>query len=268
MARAAPARALGSNRPRPLSGLLDLILNLVKMVMQAFTGDWAGVWETFKQTVVGVAGSIWTAIVNLLNWIAGLFGSSLVQIGATWSGVWDAMKLTVSLVWQQIVDFFTDAWANFVNTWKGDLDAFKTMISLIGTDLYKIGQDIITGLWNGLKNEWESVKKWWQDTVQSFIDGAKSILDGHSPSREFEKIGESITDGLVLGLGKNIQVPVNMIGNLGTSMIGAMSETSNPSTVNAPNVQVYIQGSDPQAVVNKLMQTFQLQGIRFNLAGG
>ena len=51
-------------------------------------------------------------------------------------------------------------------------------------------------------------------------------------------------------------------------MIGAMSGAgSSTSNVNAPNVQIYIQGSDPKRVVDELMNRFQLQGIRFNMAG-
>jgi hypothetical protein len=78
----------------------------------------------------------------------------------------------------------------------------------------------------------------------------------------FFDIGEKVIEGLAGGLGKNINVPVNMIGDLGANMIGAMGGVaSNSNTSNAMTIN--ITGSDPRAVVDELMQRFKLQGIKF-----
>jgi len=251
-----------------LSGIIDLVLNLVKLVMQAFTGDWAGVWETAKATVVGAAQAIWTAVVALLNWIAGLFGGSLAQIGTTWTGVWNAMLETVGLVIGRITSYWANFWATFTAGFNTDIDTFKTTVSNIGTALYTIGQNVIQGLWNGLENVWSGVKTWWQNEVLNFLNTAKAVLGIHSPSSEFFEIGQQIVNGLVGGIGQNIQVPVNMIGNMGQSMIGAMSGASNTNTATTVYMTNNIQSTDPKKVVDELMQTFQLQGIRFNRATG
>ena len=50
-----------------LSGLFDLILGLVELIMEIATGDWAAAWETIKEIVVGVFTSLGEAIVAFLD---------------------------------------------------------------------------------------------------------------------------------------------------------------------------------------------------------
>jgi phage-related protein len=372
-----------------LAGMIDWLLKLGKIVMQVFTSDWAGAWETAKLAAIGAGQTIWNAVVALLEWIAGLFGSSLKGIGDTWAGVWEAMKTTVSLVlsivvtffmgiwasivsiwtgivaffqgawnsisttvstvilvisgalfmfwdwilglfgtsitalktqwlagwatiftlastaWNTIVTFYAGAWATFSGFWTGVWNSLVSIVSTIGGklvttgstvvtnlwtsikgvwtsistwwtgvwnlavavvtgiggSLYSTGSSIVQGLWNGLKNAWSSVEAWWTNTVQAFINKAKSILGIRSPSSEFEIIGNQIVNGLVGGIGQNIKVPVNMIGDLGKNMVGAMGGVSNSNTANSMTFN--ISGSDPRAVVDEIMRVFKLQGIKF-----
>ncbi len=370
-----------------LNGTVNLLLANAKFIMQVFTGDFAGAWETMKAGITGEAGAIWDAIVALLDWIAGLFGSNLQEIGATWAGIWESMKTTVSLVWGIVVGYFQGIWNDIVGIWsgigtffQGVWNGFLNVVTTVGlvimgavftfldwvlgffgtsitelsakwtagwnniltilsaawdristfwsgawaafsafwsgawnsivafvtttggklvatgstiitnlwtslkaawayivswwtevwnkavativtfyTPIFNAGKSIVQGLWDGLKSIWSQISTWWNNTIGSLIDKARSILDSHSPSGEFFKIGQSITDGLVGGLGKNIQVPVNMIGNLGSSMISAMGGMSNNTTSNT--ITINISGSDPRAIFDELMRQLKLQGI-------
>ena len=65
--------------------------------------------------------------------------------------------------------------------------------------VFKIGRNIVTGLWEGIK----SLGSWIADKVSGFfsgiVDGAKSLLGIHSPSTVFAGIGENM--GLGIGMG-------------------------------------------------------------------
>ena len=62
---------------------------------------------------------------------------------------------------------------------------------------------------------------------------------------------------------QTIKVPVDMIGNLGNNMIGALGSSSSSTSNYMP---ISIQGADPRGVVEELMLQFQLQGIIFQSA--
>jgi phage-related protein len=299
-----------------LNGIVDLVLNLAKVIMQVFTGDWAGAWEMAKTTVVSVGKAIWDAIVALLEWIAGLFGSSLKEIGAIWKGVWEAMKLTVTLVWNNIVTtitntwntittFWSKAWSTFATFWTGAWNSVVTILTTaggklvtagsttinnlwtaikgvwttistwwttvwnavvaivtgVGARLYDAGKAIIQGLWNGMIDLWSNVLDWWNDSIADLLKKIKDILGIASPSQEFFDIGNHIMNGLISGISKNINVPINMLGGLGSNMVGAMGGMTTNSTSNS--MAFHIQSTDPRGVVDELMQRFKMQGIKF-----
>ena len=57
----------------------------------------------------------------------------------------------------------------FFKLFQGDTEGFATAIKDVFINLAKamfgIGEDILTGLWNGLKSVWEKVKNWFSDKV-------------------------------------------------------------------------------------------------------
>ena len=55
-----------------LTGLIDLILNLAKIIMQVATGDWTGAWNTMKSAVEGVIASVTETITKFWTWLQGI----------------------------------------------------------------------------------------------------------------------------------------------------------------------------------------------------
>lgn len=75
----------------------------------------------------------------------------------------------------------------------------KVLMSMVDTithtDWAGIGNDIINGLLEGLKNTWNDLTSWWNNGFNSIIDGAKNLLGIHSPSRVFAGIGKNVALG-------------------------------------------------------------------------
>ena len=70
-------------------------------------------------------------------------------------------------------------------------------------DFGHIGENIINGLWEGIKNTWDTVIQSITGLVDLLPSVVKNILGIHSPSRVFAEIGLNICRGLAQGLTSN-----------------------------------------------------------------
>jgi hypothetical protein len=157
-----------------LGGLMDLIMGLATLVMQVFTGDWAGAWQTAQTTVENVFDAIGVAIVAALEFIANMMGGSLAGIKAQWTSNWNALKSILTQVWAiikstvntallSVKTYFTNTWASVVsgvsNFASGLRSAISSAISgavsaALGAlgGFFSIGSRIIDNIVTGLKN--------------------------------------------------------------------------------------------------------------------
>lgn len=71
-----------------LGALVDTILGIAKVVMQIFTGDWAGAWETVKEIFSGAWEAIKEFAKNAIDGILKLFGGNLEQFITDWTDIW------------------------------------------------------------------------------------------------------------------------------------------------------------------------------------
>lgn len=63
-----------------------------------------------------------------------------------------------------------------------------------------IGENIVSGLLNGIKGAWNSLTKWVSDGINGLVSGVKGRLGIHSPSKVFDEIGVQVCNGLAQGL--------------------------------------------------------------------
>ena len=82
--------------------------------------------------------------------------------------------------------------AKLVGVWDGSMDEWG-----------HIGENIVSGLLNGIKGAWNSLTKWVSDGINGLVSGVKGLLGIHSPSKVFSEIGLNICRGLAEGLTTN-----------------------------------------------------------------
>lgn len=81
--------------------------------------------------------------------------------------------------------------AKLVGVWDGSMDEWG-----------HIGENIVSGLLNGIKGAWNSLTKWVSDGINGLVSGVKGRLGIHSPSKVFDEIGVQVCNGLAQGLNR------------------------------------------------------------------
>jgi phage-related protein len=171
----------------------ETITRVATDVWNAIAGFFSDTWNTIKDTAARIWDGIkeffkrfWPILLGIMTGGIGLvvgliiknWGAIKETTSRIWngivtflSGIWTTIKTTVSGAWDTIVGFFTDAWEDiktavtdgiedvigFMTDLPGDiLDA----VGDVGQLLFDIGRDILTSLWDGLKDVWDDVSGW------------------------------------------------------------------------------------------------------------
>jgi len=276
-----------------LSGIVDLFMNVTQLLLEISTGDWAAAWETIQQVGVGVWESVSTAAVAFLEWIAGLMGTSLAEIGMVWTNNWNQFALIVQTVVAIIVAKFMELKNNIVakvleiktNIMTGfeaaKLAVITTITSLVTSVAAKLtgmvakvrelissfkqaGNDIVQGLKNGMASKIQEVIEWLGKKAAEIANKFKSILRIDSPSKVFAGFGENIMQGLANGIAGS-SLAVNAIGNQANAVKSPFSgSSSNSYTYHTPSIQIIVDGArDPDAVADAIFKKLKAQGVTF-----
>lgn len=104
-----------------------------------------------------------------------------------WDEFWGGIYDTVALWWGNIVDFFTQALPTW---WEENIAPWFTKEKWI-----ELGTQAWNGLIEGLTAGLNQIKEWGEE----LIDNVKDALGIHSPSTEFEEVGEYALAGLANG---------------------------------------------------------------------
>lgn len=97
------------------------------------------------------------------------------------------------------------------------LEAFKA----IPGQMYLIGADIMSGLWNGIKAKWEGVKSSITGLASGVADSFRSALGIHSPSRVMAEIGVNIMQGLANGMNSMADGVKDIAGSAADGIAGS-----------------------------------------------
>lgn len=148
--------------------------------------------EKFTNWLIENAPAITAFVVKIVD-----FAANVIHLGAT------------------VASFVAGAWAQFVAAWDGliaKVNAVDSRVKQFSSDIagafadlpaqmYQIGVDVMTGLWNGMKSIFGSIKEGVANLAHDYIVGPlKSALDIFSPSRVMHGIGVNIMEGLGNGI--------------------------------------------------------------------
>lgn len=196
-----------------ITGVIDILSGLATFIVGVFTGDLQTAGEGVNLLLSGIQsvfGGLWQAVVGGVTQFVNGVINSISELGGTLlheslPGILDGF---VSF-WGDVVTFFTES----VPTWWNE-----TIAPWFTVEKWKeIGQQAIDGLFAGLSNIWEAASSWGKDLLSDI----KNVLGIHSPSTEFEAIGEYSVAGLERGFSS-----LSKVSSVFTTQIGVMKDTA------------------------------------------
>ncbi|MEU4005627.1 phage tail tape measure protein [Streptomyces albidoflavus] len=173
--------------------LIEVIVEIV-----SFLGQLVGkIVGTVIPWLIELAGPIFTLLFDAIGWAIGLIGDLIGWLGDLGQGFLDIIAWIGEMAKgaRRKLDEFAD-WmyglGDRIRGWLGDA----------GDWLYRVGQDIVYGLWEGI----QSLGGWLYDQLQNFALAAipaplRDALQIHSPSRLMAKeVGRFIPPGIIEGI--------------------------------------------------------------------
>ena len=97
--------------------------------------------------------------------------------------------------------------AKLTGVWDGSMD-----------DWGHIGENIVTGLLNGITGMWDTLVATVKGKVNGMVSTVKNVLGIHSPSKVFTEIGENVTQGLVNGINTGAPAAEQAIQNIALTL--------------------------------------------------
>lgn len=176
-----------------LSPMIDSVKNLastfvdlynnspIKPIVVLFESLAASIVGTALSTAIDAVGTAFSGIIKVFQG-----GIDLI------SGVFEILKGIFTLDFSTVAQGFKDVGSAIVTAFDG-----------IGTIFLGVGKDIISGLYNGIKDAISTVGSWLKEHVfNPIVDNFKNLFGIHSPSTVFAEFGEFLMEGLMEGINK------------------------------------------------------------------
>lgn len=215
-----------------ISAASDFITGIINALTAAIRGDWDAMWsnlgsaagaglELVKNIFIGglqfVVELIWNTVWRIIEFFGNLLTGVIDIAGRLFNFIVSAAtEGMVSLAGaigrgiENVMQFFRDLPANVGQA-----------LSNFGAKMKTIGDQIISGLVEGIKGAAGKATQAVKDTVGGAIDGAKKLLGIKSPSRVFRSIGRFTSEGLAIGINQMAPKALNAVQNMTSRVVEA-----------------------------------------------
>ena len=203
------------------STFVDLYNNSpIKPVVVLFESLVASIIGTALSTAIDAVSTAFSGIIKVFQG-----GIDLI------SGVFEILKGIFTLDFSTVAQGFKDVGS-----------AIATAFNGIGTIFLGVGKDIISGLYNGIKDSISTVGDWLKEHVFSpIVDNFKNLFGIHSPSTVFAEYGGYLMEGLMNGINGLIDDVTGIFDGIASKIKSAWEwvtgKTSSDSETMAKNVK-------------------------------
>ena len=216
--------ALTGNLPIVAVGIIGITTAMVAFKIAAIASTAATQGMTLAQYAAAAAQGVLNAVMS-----ANPIGLIILAITALVVAVMAMVKN-----WEQVSTFFKNLWAGIKNTFNSAVEGIKKIMGNLVTSavnklkelpkkVVSIGGDLVSGLWNGVKDKLNWLKNKLSSFATSVLDGIKSFFGVHSPSTETAWIGEMLDEGMAKGVKDNAKEPIKAMDQLSSKMLTAAS---------------------------------------------
>lgn len=163
--------------------------------------------DHFNISLLDVTANVGDAVVALRDF---LFNNDLIVKGVALLG--SGVKMA------------GDGFKKLVESIKGIPKVQEFINKLKSINFKEIGQNIISGLKNGLKDGINTVPKMLMDLGVSLLNAIKGVLGIHSPSTEFFDVGSNIIAGLLNGIKDGASAVLDVLKQFGSACINVLGK--------------------------------------------
>lgn len=178
--------------PDAVSAVSDLLTELLNYLADHQDDIFDTGVQLLENLIIGITDSLPNLITSAANLIA-RFAAALI------SHLPDILKCGAAMLTtlvdgiirsiENLAEAALACVAKLVGVWDGSMDEWG-----------HIGENIVSGLLNGIKGAWNSLTKWVSNGINGLVSGVKGRLGIHSPSKVFDEIGVQVCNGLAQGL--------------------------------------------------------------------
>lgn len=211
---------------------LAVVQGIIQTVLAVINGDWGQAWEGVKQIVGAAFEFVKTIVANALTIVVSILKIQLDVARQIWSAGWEALKSALGAIWEGIkgaVSSGIEGVLGFVRSLPGRI---RDAVGDLGGLLVDAGRDLIEGLINGIKAKAKSAADSVLDVVNPLAGLARRALEARSPSRVFQRIGEDVAAGFVVGITGRLGEVRDAAGTMVQAAIETVTDTGIPVLVN------------------------------------
>ena len=185
---------------------------------QPIKAFFAGFWQGLKEGLAPVAetlGPAFTAFGAALSPLKPIWDGIASVLGTVWNWVKELLKPLEATSEQ--LDGATNAGKRF-GLWLAEIiNFFPRVIGQFG----EFGANLIGGIINGITGKLGELRDTITGAASSAIGWFKDVLGINSPSRVFARAGDDTMAGLVVGLKRSQQLPLQQVNQLGNQLKAA-----------------------------------------------
>ena len=176
------------------------IQTTITTIVTAIKTWWETTWTAISTTVETVWTAITTAVSDKVNAVKTDVETVVGEVKTWWETTWNEIKTKVTEIWTEIVTAIGDKLEEVRTAVEEKVNAVKEWIGQQVEAFKGVGEDIITGLKDGILAAGGAVLEAITGVVEDAVAAAKAFLGIASPSKVFEEIGDEVIAGMVIGI--------------------------------------------------------------------
>lgn len=231
---------LGLAAIKLINGLISALAEGIPGFIAAGVDLMLAFWEGISSEIPRLLDKGAQLVIDLINGIAKSIEERSGELGDAFRNLWDSL-------WKGFLEFWgihspskkmqgggeniiTGLKNGIVKMMSAPINAMKE----VGTKIWNaakefpskfisVGKDIMSGLKSGISSKIESVKTSITTACSKVWNAAKDFLGINSPSRKFITIGQSIDEGMVVGINKDARTITKASEGIGKTAVSSMS---------------------------------------------
>ncbi|WP_379135976.1 phage tail tape measure protein [Paenibacillus sp. sgz500958] len=250
----------------PIAGALKMLYDMNPNFKKWVDGIWSTIVDVIKNLPGKIAG-FFNEIPGKIGYALGLAIGTMIKWGQeaiNW------VMTDVPKIISNIVSFFvtlpgkiaaelSSAFSRFIE-WSSNLIAtakteipkvintIVTFFTSLPSKMLDIGENIVRGLWDGIKNMTGWIKDKISDFAGGIVDGMKDSLGIHSPSRVMrDEVGKMVGAGMAEGISQSARQVTAAMDQISGEVTGGLSgksaAPSGGSTKNTYNFEKMLDGA-------------------------